>query len=96
MPYLNCPGCRLTVYTAASWAQMDQCPRCGKRLGEPGRLFMHVKKLQRSVGNTGGRGPTTLPPTGAVPSEGVDRTATSSPGGPVPPIRPTDLEPANE
>jgi hypothetical protein len=49
MPYLDCPSCRLTVYTAASWDPISTCPRCGTQLGDPARLFRHVKRFQRSV-----------------------------------------------
>jgi hypothetical protein len=32
MPYLSCPGCRLTVYSAAARSTVDHCPRCDARL----------------------------------------------------------------
>jgi hypothetical protein len=32
MPYLSCPGCRLTVYSAAARSTVDHCPRCEARL----------------------------------------------------------------
>jgi Zn-finger nucleic acid-binding protein len=48
MPYLNCPSCHLTVYSAASWSHVDDCPRCGTRLGDPGRLFRQVLSVRRS------------------------------------------------
>jgi hypothetical protein len=51
MPYLDCPSCRLTVYTAPRLTPLDKCPRCGsKQVGEPGHLFGQVSKFQRSVG----------------------------------------------
>jgi Zn-finger nucleic acid-binding protein len=28
MPYLICPKCRLTVYSAAIYATADRCPGC--------------------------------------------------------------------
>jgi hypothetical protein len=59
MSYLNCPSCRLTVYTATSRKQPSECPRCGKRLGAPGRLFKQIRKFQQTAGG-GRRGP--LPP----------------------------------
>jgi Zn-finger nucleic acid-binding protein len=40
MPYLNCPNCRLSVYSAAMYASVDHCPRCEARLGQARRLFM--------------------------------------------------------
>jgi hypothetical protein len=32
MPYLICPRCRLTTYSAALWSSVDECPRCGEQL----------------------------------------------------------------
>src|SRR5215213_11457160 len=32
MPYLNCQGCGLTIYSAATYATTDNCPRCDVRL----------------------------------------------------------------
>jgi hypothetical protein len=40
MPYLNCPNCRLSVYSAAVYATLDYCPRCDARLGQTRRLFL--------------------------------------------------------
>ena len=40
MPYLNCPQCRLTVYTAARYSTAQACPRCDADLSlAPRRLF---------------------------------------------------------
>jgi hypothetical protein len=39
MPYLNCPSCRLSVYSAAVYSSIDHCPRCEARLGEVRSLF---------------------------------------------------------
>jgi hypothetical protein len=40
MPYLNCPQCRLTVYTAARHSKAEACPRCDADLSvAPRRLF---------------------------------------------------------
>jgi hypothetical protein len=39
MPYLHCPGCRLTVYAAAAEDTPETCPRCSRRLGAVRRLF---------------------------------------------------------
>jgi hypothetical protein len=33
MPYLHCPGCRLTVYNPPPVAAPASCPRCHLRLG---------------------------------------------------------------
>jgi Zn-finger nucleic acid-binding protein len=37
MAYLNCPTCRLTVYT--STVSFEECPRCRAKLGRVSRLF---------------------------------------------------------
>jgi hypothetical protein len=57
MPYLNCPTCHLTVYSAASWAHIDDCPRCGARLGDPASLFREIRRFQRSIGDARPQGP---------------------------------------
>jgi hypothetical protein len=39
MPYLHCPGCRITVHLAAG-EDPGPCPRCGETLAEtPRSLF---------------------------------------------------------
>jgi uncharacterized paraquat-inducible protein A len=39
MAYLNCPTCRLTVYTPALGLNSEECPRCRAKLGKVSRLF---------------------------------------------------------
>lgn len=40
MPYLHCPECRLTTYSAAAHSTRDTCPRCEASLeGAPRSLF---------------------------------------------------------
>jgi hypothetical protein len=39
MAYLNCPTCRLTVYSPMLPATSEECPRCRARLGKVSRLF---------------------------------------------------------
>jgi hypothetical protein len=39
MAYLNCPTCRLTVYSPALSATSEECPRCRAKLGKASRLF---------------------------------------------------------
>jgi hypothetical protein len=39
MAYLNCPTCRLTVYSPTLSATSEECPRCRAKLGEASRLF---------------------------------------------------------
>jgi hypothetical protein len=39
MAYLNCPTCRLTVYSPALSASSEECPRCRAKLGKVSRLF---------------------------------------------------------
>ncbi|MGH2714809.1 MAG: hypothetical protein ACRDM7_13170 [Thermoleophilaceae bacterium] len=39
MAYLNCPTCRLTVYSPTMSAISEECPRCRAKLGKASRLF---------------------------------------------------------
>jgi hypothetical protein len=39
MAYLNCPTCRLTVYSPALGVNSEECPRCRAKLGKVSRLF---------------------------------------------------------
>jgi hypothetical protein len=39
MAYLNCPTCRLTVYSPTLSATSEECPRCKAKLGKASRLF---------------------------------------------------------
>ena len=39
MPYLACPSCGLTVYSAAKVSTVDECPRCGTILGRTASIF---------------------------------------------------------
>jgi hypothetical protein len=39
MAYLNCPTCRLTVYSPTLSATSEECPRCRAKLGKVSRLF---------------------------------------------------------
>jgi len=39
LAYLNCPSCRLTVYSPVKQATSEECPRCRARLGKASRLF---------------------------------------------------------
>src|SRR5436309_3936054 len=40
MPYLTCPGCRLSLYSAASHSSLaDACPVCGTSLEGASRQF---------------------------------------------------------
>jgi hypothetical protein len=40
MPYLHCPSCRLSTFSAAAYSSRDECPRCGTELTpQPRGLF---------------------------------------------------------
>lgn len=39
MAYLNCPTCRLTVYSPTLSVTSEECPRCRAKLGKASRLF---------------------------------------------------------
>lgn len=45
MPYLNCPNCRLTLYSAAAHSTVDSCPRCDTALGGPPRRMFDSTAL---------------------------------------------------
>jgi hypothetical protein len=72
MPYLNCPNCRLSVYSAAAYATLDYCPRCDARLGQTRRLFLSPLP-DRLMGR-----PATAP--GGAPIEPADPPPAPAPG----------------
>jgi hypothetical protein len=39
MVYLNCPSCRLTVYSPGQALTSEECPRCRAKMGKVSRLF---------------------------------------------------------
>jgi hypothetical protein len=39
LAYLNCPTCRLTVYSPTPLVSPEECPRCRAKLGKVSRLF---------------------------------------------------------
>ena len=39
MAYLDCPTCRLTVFSPARGVNDGDCPRCRAKLGKVSRLF---------------------------------------------------------
>jgi hypothetical protein len=47
MPYFTCPRCRLSYYSAASWAYAPECPRCFEPLNRPGLLRDRVVSISR-------------------------------------------------
>ena len=53
MAYLNCPTCRLTVYSPTASATSEECPRCRAKLGKVSRLFRSAlpPRLQERAGN---------------------------------------------
>jgi hypothetical protein len=38
MPYVDCPRCGLTSFTAAYHHSLDDCARCGSELPRPARF----------------------------------------------------------
>ena len=56
MAYLNCPTCRLTVYSPSLSLSSEECPRCRAKLGKVSRLFRsHVPaRLLRRDGEGAG------------------------------------------
>jgi hypothetical protein len=53
MAYLNCPTCRLTVYSPTTSATSEECPRCRAKLGKVSRLFRSAlpPRLQEKAKN---------------------------------------------
>ena len=53
MAYLNCPTCRLTVYSPTASATFEECPRCRAKLGKVSRLFRSAlpPRLQERAGS---------------------------------------------
>jgi ribosomal protein S27E len=37
MPYVTCPSCHVSAYSAARWSTREACPRCGATLAAPQR-----------------------------------------------------------
>jgi uncharacterized paraquat-inducible protein A len=35
MPYVICPSCHVSAYSAARWSTQEPCPRCGTPLVAP-------------------------------------------------------------
>jgi Zn-finger nucleic acid-binding protein len=51
MPYMSCPRCRLSTFTAARHSGVDTCPRCGSELDHrPAPLFRD--RVRRSLQTT--------------------------------------------
>lgn len=52
MPYLICPRCRLTTYSAALWSSVDECRRCGEELPpRPGATVTSIASHPRFPGH---------------------------------------------
>ncbi len=45
MPYVTCPRCALTAYTAARWTTTDDCPACGTPLAGAPRSSVPAGEL---------------------------------------------------
>ena len=56
MAYLNCPSCRLTVYSPVLQATYEVCPRCRTKLGKARRLFRSALPA-RLIEERGGSSP---------------------------------------
>jgi ssDNA-binding Zn-finger/Zn-ribbon topoisomerase 1 len=64
MAYLNCPTCRLTIYTPKLSTISEDCPRCRAKLGKASRLFRSKlpPRLQDKLGES-------------LPTDGREETA---------------------
>ena len=47
MPYFTCPRCRISYYSAASWAYVPECPRCYEPLNRPSLVRDRVVSISR-------------------------------------------------
>ena len=59
MAYLNCPSCRLTVYSPTPAHSSEECPRCRAKLGKVSRLFrssLPARLLESQAPKVPGRG----------------------------------------
>ena len=73
VPYIHCPGCRLTVYGGIAYREEKQCPRCGTDMSErPGSLF-RAPRLDGGLPRTGAARLTQRP--GSPPSGGISAAA---------------------
>jgi hypothetical protein len=54
LAYLNCPTCRLTIYSPTLSTLSEECPRCRAKLGKVSRIFSSKlpPRLQDKVGET--------------------------------------------
>jgi anti-sigma regulatory factor (Ser/Thr protein kinase) len=48
MPYYRCPGCALTVHSAAAHSAVRTCPNCSATLPDDGRLYP-TPSVRRSI-----------------------------------------------
>jgi hypothetical protein len=55
--YLNCPSCRLTVYSPGVAASSEECPRCRAKMGKVSRLFRSALPPRLGHERTGGPAP---------------------------------------
>jgi hypothetical protein len=64
MAYLNCPTCRLTIYSPTVSSTSEECPRCRAKLGKVSRLFRSKlpPRLQEKMGES-------------LPTDGRERAA---------------------
>ena len=52
MPYLNCPSCRLTIYSGPKAIPPAHCSRCGARLGGPVRSLFKSARPGRAAASS--------------------------------------------
>jgi anti-sigma B factor antagonist len=49
VPYLTCPQCAATVYSAARWSSVDCCPRCESELRSDTGLVRKTAAVKRAL-----------------------------------------------
>jgi hypothetical protein len=50
MPYVTCPSCHVSAYSAARWSTREPCPRCGATLAAPRRPAYEQSTYQAETG----------------------------------------------
>lgn len=50
MPYLNCPNCRMSLYSTAAHSTIEECPRCLGTLERRIPMFSTERRFEAPFG----------------------------------------------